>query len=368
MLAFSLASTFLLLATANYFARRTPPSDRGFWITGFLIVFPSFCLSLFVSPVILLQFALTAIIWIAWRNNSKNPRYFAIASLLAAAAAYIYPTWTYLAREQEYDHLRMQYPIESLDQRLPPRRETPKAEPIPSQTLERLTQVEELAEVLSRDRRIYHLRQLHEEKVNRFIESPGFGVGRMVRDPPNPTERNLKPREDDEHFVPQPSSPGHPSSLFDGSTPLKLLPAEKQMLEMNSDSVINFAYPQGFGFLAGPRQAAGFRSHRFRELPRPAIQRIELIGFAPSRDTGGVHHGESANDGRSRESPHAAARHLRNGSPCQTAEGRGRDRRRGGGGIADGRRDPLAKQCATCHDGNRGELLGAFTYTLRVSK
>jgi hypothetical protein len=133
--------------------------------------------------------------------------------------------------------------------------------------------------------------------------------------------------------------------------------------------VIDFVNPKGFGFIKDRRHVAGFQEHQFSRQPDPtqgwALRTLDLVGLV-------VHEGPvayvSANLPRMDELRKAPTRPL---DPFETAGlaalRRGEDlfvrdttdgRRRVLGAIRSG------KQCLSCHGGERGELLGAFSYTL----
>ncbi len=366
MLIFSLILTLGFLAIANTAARRVPPSDTLFWLPACAGTFLMLCMSPVVSPVFLIQALLLALIWINWRTFSNRPKHFHIASILATAIAYIYPALTYVENSRQYDHLRELYPVQPLDSRLPPAAQ-PQSEPLPKETLARLSAVESDLEV-QRSHRNYMLGVLHKNQVDAFADTAGFGVGRMIRTR-TPTEKNLKP--DDHPPVPQPSSPGNPSSLFDGSTALNIAPGHEAALDLHQASLTEFAFPEGFGYLAAPRQSAGFQSHRFRQLPtapKLEVQRVELIGLLRHKEPVVY---ETDNLPVMTEVATAPTRKLDVFESTALAKLRTGEDVIVGEAAAGSRMVGairMAKQCASCHDGNRGDLLGAFTYTLRPAK
>ena len=99
--------------------------------------------------------------------------------------------------------------------------------------------------------------------VGLFINSPGFGVARMIQ----PSERALA--FDSRFQDPTPSQPGPrvPSSWSPGEfqqPPAGDLAFAAWLLE---DSVKDFSFARGFGFIKDRRHVAGFQSHRFRQIP-----------------------------------------------------------------------------------------------------
>ena len=209
--------------------------------------------------------------------------------------------------------------------------------------------------------RNYRLRMLHEDTTRAFVSSPGFGVGRML---PGPTAANLKENPERD---PTPAQPGSPALW--GSEPFTPIVEREALVTLHTDGLLDFVNPRGWGYIQSRDRVAGFLSHRFSKVPEAktwAVQRVELVGLlkhpepvvylsdklpamadlqsVPTRtldafETTGLTAVRSGEDG-------FAAR-------------RG-DTARFVGGIRS------AKQCVQCHGGERGDLLGAFSYTLRV--
>src|SRR5262249_50312828 len=141
----------------------------------------------------------------------------------------------------------------SLEQRLPPPRPTFRPESLPDAAAERLTRLEEKVREEESFYRTWALRQLHEEKMNLFINSPGFGVARFYR----PVADRLEDKRP-EAIIPQPGSlsvgePAAPGRSVENFDRLHLL------------SVADFVNPHGFGFVKDRRHVAGFQPHQFSE-------------------------------------------------------------------------------------------------------
>lgn len=135
---------------------------------------------------------------------------------------------------------------------------------------------------------------------------------------------------------------------------------------------MDFVNPDGFGFIKDRRRVAGFQAHQFSQVPGPAerwaVQTVDLMGL--------LLHDEpvayvSARLPRMEELREAPTRSL-DGFEAAGLE----ELRRGEdlvvGGTPTGMRMlgaiRSAKQCVQCHGSERGDLLGAFSYTLQRSE
>jgi hypothetical protein len=223
--------------------------------------------------------------------------------------------------------------------------------------------------------------RLHESSVADFIESPGFGFARMAE----PHRRYIDLPEDEPIPLPSPRPPltgfpeGQeeplrlPSSLSPGqSSPV---PEEGALGQFHRFSVRDFVNERGFGYVRDREHVKGFQSHRFSAMPelgkvagetrRWQVDNLQLISLLKY------------------EEPVAyQSRHLPRMDELRTAETRPLDPfekqalaalRQGGSLVVRSGKDWLRmlgavralRQCLACHEAERGDLLGAFSYTLR---
>jgi hypothetical protein len=138
---------------------------------------------------------------------------------------------------------------------------------------------------------------------------------------------------------------------------------------LHREGVEDFVYPAGFGYVKDRRHVAGFQSHRFSGVPGPdeewEVRRLELVSLllhdrpvtyvseslprmdklrgAPTRPLDGFEA--------------AALERLRRGEYLLVADAPEGVRMLGA--IRS------VNPCTSCHGGERGDLLGAFSYTLR---
>jgi hypothetical protein len=310
-----------------------------------------------------LLIAATLVLW-TWRR--WRPGVFLALSCAATLTAYgVIAASAY----QHTRHLQEQFPYVSLEDRLPPARAARPAPPLPPPTAERLAFLEDRIEKSDHtwpDRsRSRSLRQFHEDTVQVFVNQSGFGVARMS----GLSEYLLRSGKRDEPPVPQPgtpsASPWLPEELQkdpDLQGPLD------DMLTRHQASVLDFVNPLGFGYVKDRRHVAGFQEHQLGRAPdlskRWELQTLDLVGL--------VRHAEptayvSAHLPRMDELRGAPTRPpdefeaaglaaLRSGDDLFVRD-RGEERRMLGAIRA-------TRQCLTCHEGGRGDLLGAFSYTL----
>jgi hypothetical protein len=179
----------------------------------------------------------------------------------------------------------------------------------------------------------------------------------------------LKGRLREEQHIPQPATPS-PSPWLPASLSREPdIPRESDGLHsFHEASVVDFVNPDGFGFAKDRQHVAGFQEHQFSQLQAPppswSLQRIDLIGlvvnkepvvyvsdFLPRMDELRAAATRPVDDFEA-----AGLRALERGDELFVRD-QGRERRMLGAIRA-------VRQCLSCHDGERGELLGAFAYQL----
>ena len=213
--------------------------------------------------------------------------------------------------------------------------------------------------------REYQLTLLHEHAVSLFINSPGFGVLRMIRPSEHGVTANLR-RE------PVPLQPGSRfTSVWSPGELKSVAPRDETSLsQMLDDSIVDFANPRGFGYFKDRQHVAGFESHRFSQVPKPAnrweVRALELVGLL-LHDEPEVYVSDHL--------PQMNKVHDVPTRPLDRFERYGLDALRRGEDLFITQEDEgirmlgavrSVKQCVDCHGGNRGDLLGAFTYNLRA--
>jgi hypothetical protein len=258
-----------------------------------------------------------------------------------------------------------------MEKRLPSRHITGRKASYNTRPLDSLEEIIEHREPLNwaETQRVGQLRQLHEDTVNTFIEQQGFGVMRM----PRMSEWILKAglREDPPlaQAAREASAPWSAADLEGPALPKDFVELEKDLGGVLRISIADFANPKGFGYVKDRRHVAGFQPPQFSQRPTPAapwrLQTVELIGLLV------------------REEPVAyISKHLPRMDELVSAPTRPLDEFEAIGLFTLDTGEDLfvrkgtdclhvlgairsVKQCLPCHGGERGQLLGAFSYTLK---
>jgi hypothetical protein len=144
---------------------------------------------------------------------------------------------------------------------------------------------------------------------------------------------------------------------------------EANLHKMLRESIVDFANPRGFGFFKDRRHVAGFQRHQFSDAPKSmaswAVQTVHLVGLAVHEEpvvyvSGTLPRMDHLSWAEVRPPDafeEAGLAALRRGEDLFTQPGK--DSLRMLGAIRS------VKQCVNCHGGERGDLLGAFSYTLK---
>jgi hypothetical protein len=341
---------------------------------------------MFILLPVAIQGVLTAVLVIAWRRSGRAPSLFLRLSCGTTMLAYIVPCWFAWESEREYARLRARFPYESMETRLlepKPRASDP---PLAAAASRRLDRIE--AEIALDDGRSWYreaqLRRLHDDAVGLFINSPGFGVARMIL----PSERGLTGFLSADPVPLQPGprlsstwSPGEHESPPKSDDPF--------LGWMYEDSIKDFAFTPGFGVVKDRRHVAGFLSHRFRQIPAPTsgwkvqddltqrytdlpapatrwkVRNLDLVGLL-LHDEPVVYvteHLPSMDELRGAPTRPLDKFETLGLATLQQGEdlfvSRDGEGLRMFGGIFS------TKQCIACHGGERGDLLGAFSYVLK---
>jgi hypothetical protein len=363
MLYVSLILSVILLGVVNGLVQRSKRPFLPFLCWGLVFVLgPCFLTAVF--PPVALQVLLLFVAFGVWRVSRRKPLAFLPLSCLATVIAYgVCAGLAY----REITHLRERFPYESLEGRLPVLRPSPRDEPLPEVTARRLDRLEETIKGAAPfgPWRTDTLRRLHEDSVDYFVSSPGFGSARMSRlsrgwlisglrtDPPLPQ--------------PDPAISTAQSIVVPGTE--VRTPDTGPLYDLHWNSLADFVHPEGFGYVRDRGHVAGFQVHQFSRTPEPGeswrLQTIELVGLA-LHDAPVVY--VAPHLPRMDELREAPTR------PPDAFEAAGLESLRSGEdlvvrGTADGLRMLGAlrstEQCLACHGGERGDLVGAFSYTLR---
>jgi hypothetical protein len=359
MLFFSLILSALLLLLSNWIVRRSQhPSGliTILCLVSLLTPLLAFC----VAPAAMIQSLFLLIAAFLWRQSGRGPSEFLRYSLGATAAAYGVAGVLVFLSEREYARLRRLYPYESIEERVP-MAVSSSPPSVSSTSNSRLDRIEGRLGGWSWFR-ARQLRILHEDAVGLFVNSPGFGISRMGL----PSASMLATRE--EGTVPR--QPGTALRINWSPGDVSLMPStlSEPADGLLDASILDFVNERGFGYVKDRRHVAGFEAHRFQRSPGGVgnlnLQRLELVSLLLHDPPIVYDSAELPRMDRVRETPtretdrfeRYGLESLREGEDLVFSETR--DGARLLGAIRS------VKQCIDCHGGQRGELLGAFSYVL----
>lgn len=367
MLFIALVVSAVLLLVVNLIAWNAKHPVAPILATVFWIGLTSAGICLFVLPPVFLQAVLVCVAALIWGVSRARPRLFLMLSCIATVVAFGIPG--YFAYRQTR-HLQEAFPYISMDNRLPLSTNQRPGQTLPVATEDRLAEMEEA--LIEKERRLWvsdyrksTLRQIHEDAVRVFVNQSGFGVARMS----GVSEALLKRGLHDDPPIPQPgipsASPWLPELLRKESMGVT---TPDDLFTLHRESVMDFVNIPGFGYIKDRQRVAGFQEHQVSKIPEPShpwkLQRIDLIGLL-------LH-----------EKPVAyVSEHLPRMNELRSPPIRDLDDFETAGLLALQRGDDLfvrereqerrmlgsiraVRQCLSCHEGERGELLGAFSYRL----
>jgi len=375
-------STLLLLVANLIVFRARKPVGKTVSLCLVMALGPFFLAC--VMPLVAIQGLLLTAAVVLWRNSGRGPSYFLGLSCGTTLIACVIAGSLVWKFERESAQLRSLYPFESMEVRLPvPRRDRHQHPPTAAAAL-RLDRVEDEIQDEHRWLREIELRMIHDYAVTRFVNSPGFGQSRMPNVPhdwvlaspwgENPTPLEPGPRvtsawSPGEHEPPPASNEPFLGSIY-------------------QQSIRNFVFAAGFGYVKDRRHVAGFVPHRFREVPsstavikkqntmslsskvsEPAqgwkVRTLDLVGLLLHETPVVYVSDQLPRMDQLRGAPTRpldkfealGLQFLRQGEDLFTS--RDGNNLRMIGAIYS------TKQCVSCHGCQRGDLLGALTYTLQ---
>jgi hypothetical protein len=362
----ALVFSSIILITAVFAARGSDPAFYLFLTFGAAFSFGTIFLMFFFPPVAV-QFLCLGVTVGLLRRYPRRGQSLA-APLVCAVTFVVYAIFLCgaLPNYRETQRLLASFPYESMVERVPEPGPTSRTTALSLGTERRLDGLDEQVREESRRAsfRTYSLKLLHSGTVWNFVNSPGFGQTRMHR-PDATSLAAVSPRNSP---VPQPVPRSQPAESAAPAQPRESTADEKGLKTMHVNSVVDFANPTGFGLITDRRHVAGFDSHAFSRLPEPSapwhVETVDLVGL--------LLHAEpvayvSADLPRMDELRKAPTR------PLDAFEVAGLERLQAGDDLVlaevDSRQRMLgslrsARQCVQCHGGERGDLLGAFSYTL----
>lgn len=367
MLTESLIISSLHLLLVGWLAYRKSDTFAFFVLALLPLIF---CALLFSSALLYQAIAL-AILVLLWRRFTPNyPSIYVATSIVAVIAIYIGVAWQTTSMHQD---LLARYPMESMAQRAPtPKNGKPITEVSESKawaSFEANLSVElewNDAKFWSRSQR---LRNLHENTTRVFVSSPGFGLGRM-------DSTVVRPEQFESGFEPakpilQPDADHSPVFSTEIIEKPDIPRSREGLSRLHFLGLADFVNVQGFGYFKGREQVAGFRSHEFSRLPEVEsfrVKRLELVSLLMQGKPAVYVSKELP---RMKDLKNSRTRNL---SEFETKgllaldDGDDLFVRETDEGLLMLGSIRSVEQCVKCHGGERGDLLGAFSYSLtRIS-
>lgn len=361
-----LASVFLVLCT-TIFVSAPKNSLKATLLLGGLLTLGQIPCGLLIFPALWIQVPFLVLLVAIWQRRGYSSRSYAPAAILVSLAAYAVPAWFLVQQLRERDELKRAFAFESLVSRLA----TPKTEWRPDSLSGEVNNGLALLEDRDLNRidraamehRNRELWQLHNGHVNEFIRLPGFGVQRTW----NAEQLLAWSKALNRGPIAQPGL-SFARNWMTGSERAPDLMRAEASLQWHSEMVRLFAQMVGFGLFESRDKVAGFVPHQFQtRLENPApwlVQRVELVSLL-LHDQPVVYVSDSL--------PRMLDVDKIQTRPIELFEIEGLESLRKGedlyarqkgneirmlGGIR------AAKQCVDCHAAQRGDLLGAFSYSL----
>jgi len=359
---FSVASSAALVGACCYAYRyRSGGRACGYAITGLILAFP------FGMLVVLGHAFLNLLLCSVLVACRVRPRTFSQGVIALAILIYGVVLWNGFVEVRTLEALRQKYPFESLVARLKFRDEPQTNSNLFNAALSlspavagRLDDLEhEQTEVYGYGRS-QALQQLHENTRMQFAFAAGFGPARMpmlpgIRWVELPNERSLL----------------LPATVNVATEE----PSADELYSVHRGAVVDFADADRMGYIRSRTEVAGFESHRVARIDDPwdstgstdslwQVTRLELVGLLRETEPRVYTTGAVLPMDQMAESPHrnlnsfeaAALPQLESSEDVvieQTAE-----RIEMLGAVR------ATSACLECHDAQRGQLLGAFSYEM----
>jgi hypothetical protein len=367
VVSFTLAAFFILLS--GYRDGRTVGLVAGIFVGGICSLLFGSIIS-FYSALLLI---LATLIGAAARIRSTRAR--CGIAMVCVSAAFVLATSYGNADFNRIADLREQFPIESLENRLAYEGKRPSTDATIGMTPAvnaKLTEDEQLFQ--QRHWRRTHLRQIHDREYEQFVRASGFGITRLG--PPRRETIEMSPLRD---IAFAKASPDDERNTWNDWRNGALVTADSPIEKAYDASRIDFLDAEGYGNILAPRtKVAGFVPHAFhhhplehaKERPKWSIDRVELVSLLKFDEPRVYVHDHlprmdqlSSDTTPTRELNKfevSALEKLRSDEDL-VVHSEGENYQMLGSLRA-------AKQCLDCHNVQRGELLGAFSYRLTLAE
>ena len=152
-------------------------------------------------------------------------------------------------------------------------------------------------------------------------------------------------------------------------------PDARALKKLLNSSILDFSNPEGFGYVRDRDHVAGFQEHRFRTRPEAVrsrggaggweITRLELVSLLKHEEPGVYLSEHLPRMDELRDAPVRPLNAFERIALKDLESGKDLKAQSGGDIILMLGSIRAIKHCLDCHDAQRGDLLGAFSYRLR---
>jgi len=267
------------------------------------------------------------------------------------------------------------YPYESIEARLPKRELSPPRLPgsMESELFDLGSDVYRAgATPYFGDQRGHQLMLIHENRVQAFVESFGFGVGRLAQlgRPISQNSLTMKLRTT-ESPVAQPGSKPVEWLSAGANDRIGFVDSSDALRNLHKSSFLDFVYPPAFGYFKDRRNVAGFRPHQFSQIPAVEaslkVETLELVGLVVHEEPVAYISEKLPRMDVLRTAPIRALDNFEKLGLANLREGEMLFVAHQGDYVRMLGAIRATRQCTSCHDCERGTLLGAFSYILAKS-
>ncbi len=337
-------------------------------VLGFVVIY--LILGMFSASVILLNLVLLSLALVGFQHfKPQSLRPILVVVTSCAAIAFLLVSHDVSSDVERMHDLRREYALISLNEQLAYEPATATVEPILVAAVKENLKVDDM--FVDDWGRTRTLELLHSRRYEQFVRSQGFGMWRM----PMPSERNLKLDTLRDIAFTSPNESDQSSDLLRYQA--KNLAKSNPLSSIYHTSRLDFVDLETIGYVAERRtRVAGFQSHAASMSPTSnldeqttiTLNRLELVSLLkypeprvyvldqlPRMDQ------LSAKNAPTRSLDEFEAASL---SQLRTAEDL----------VIDESQTPVrmlgslraSSRCLDCHNVQRGELLGAFSYALTM--
>jgi hypothetical protein len=341
-----------------------------------VICLAGFCTLPFGSLAVLYTAAfllLATLICAAVQVRSTRARYGIV--MICVSAAFVLTCSYGNANFNRVLALRNQFPIESLEHRLAYEGERPAANVSTSLSPALSVRLSEDEQVFDQGGwRMSHLRMIHDREYEQFVRAAGFGIMRMGH--PRRETIEMPPLRDIDFAGTSPDESGNTWNYWGGGTSLQ---SNSPIEQAHDASRFDFLDAEGYGDIIAPRiKVVGFIPHAFhrhplqdaKERPKWSIDLVELVSLLKF-DEPRIYVLDHLPRMDQLSSDTTPTRELNEFEALALEKLRSQEdlvvHREGDeyqmlGSLR------AAKQCLDCHNVQRGELLGAFSYRLTLAE